>query len=658
MQTIYTQIPYTLLWDRAPIDISFLFENEKPAGKHGFMTVKRDRFMFEDGTEMRFWGTNFNSGANFPEHDHSEKIARRLASMGINIVRFHQLDAEWATPNLFRFTKGPLCETTRTLDPQSLERLDYLIYCLKQEGIYVYLDMLCYRKFKSGDGVENSVSLPEAGKPYSCFSRKLIELQKEFNRQLWGHYNPYTGLCYKDEPAIAVTDITNENEMSTVIFSRGYKLEPYYSEMLELYKKWSGEDNIDNVDFLANEENIVRFKCETMKAYYDEIIRDCREMGVKIPVTGTNHHQAVHPALMEAHMDTDFIDGHAYTNLHSQLNVRHDSIVNSRNNMLSALSVSRVDGKPFFVSEWEEPWPAMYRAAAPILMAAAGSFQGWNGFTIHTYRYGTNEQESVTSKIGRDIFLGGSARGVYDTYNDPAKFGLFYHAALIMRRGDVKQAYNTVVVEYPDLLSRTNCTAVTLTPERHKVVVKLPGRNHGNDADYTFAPDDHTEWTESGEIMSDTGEIYRNIAQGYGYINSPMTKAVYGFHSPDNKYELGGVEISVKNDFATVAISSISDKPICGANNLLLTAVGRADNKDVVYHEGNSRQVDCGTGPVMVEVIRAKIRIKTSVDNLRVWSVDNEGFYRGAVSFSYENGYIAFETGVEYASIYYLIQAQ
>ena len=44
-------IPYTLPWDDMPIDLSFIYEKEKPAGKHGFLKVEGDRFVFEDGTE-------------------------------------------------------------------------------------------------------------------------------------------------------------------------------------------------------------------------------------------------------------------------------------------------------------------------------------------------------------------------------------------------------------------------------------------------------------------------------------------------------------------------------------------------------------------------------------------------------------------------------
>ena len=664
MQMAYSHIPYTLLWDRAPVDISFLFESEKPAGKHGFMTVKGDSFVFEDGTQMRFWGTNFNSGANYPEHGHSEKVAQRLASFGINIVRFHQLDSEWATPNIFQFAKGPRCSNTRSLDPRSMERLDYLIYCLKEQGIYVYLDMLCYRKFKSGDGVENAEFLVDAAKPYSNFSRKLIDLQKEFNHQLWCHFNPYTKLCYKDDPAIAFCEVTNENDMFTRM--EKFALEPYRSELVGLYADWLRENNIpfdestlSQTDFEDHgNADIVRFKCEIMKKYYREIIDDCRQMGVKTPIAGTTW--PINGALLEAQMVTDFTDGNAYSWAGDQRSFQDCTLTNQRFSLLSGLAFNRVDDKPFFVSEWDEPWPSMYRADSPLLMAAVGSLQGWYGLAIHTYRYGTNEQESVTSKIGRDIVIGNSYyRGIFDTYNDPAKFGLFYHAALIMRRGDVRQAEKCVAIEHKSLVSPPwGTAALNLTTEHHKVVSKLPGRDHGSGADIKLAPDEQTEWGGKNEVISDTGELFRNLEKGYGHIDTPMTKAVYGFHARGSRYDLDGMEISVQNDFATVAVSSISENPICASDNLLLTAVGRADNKNAVYHENHTKQADCGTGPIMVEVIRAKIKMKTSVNNLRIWSVDNEGFYTGSIPISYENGYATFEIGNEFASIYYLIQAQ
>ncbi|HOX08007.1 MAG TPA: hypothetical protein PK280_16535, partial [Planctomycetota bacterium] len=173
-------VPYVLPWEDAPLDLSFLYEEDKPAGKRGFLKRDGARFVFGDGTEARFWGTCFNSAANFPSHEHAEKVARRLAKFGVNMMRNHQMDAEWSTPNIFQFTRGRRRNDSRSLDPESLDRFDYLVHCLKQQGIYLYMDNLTYRRFKPGDGVDAVDELDPAAKPYTCFDRRMIDLQKEF----------------------------------------------------------------------------------------------------------------------------------------------------------------------------------------------------------------------------------------------------------------------------------------------------------------------------------------------------------------------------------------------------------------------------------------------------------------------------------------------
>ena len=205
-------IPYPFFYDDVPIDISFIFRDERPAGKHGFLSVCGRDFVFEDGKKATFWGANFNGAACLPTHEYSEMIAKRLSKIGINLVRMHQLDAEYHTRNLFSASKGER-STGAKINPDSIDRLDYLIYCLKKEGIYTYIDTFTYRKFRSDEGVASAHLLQNAAKPYCCFNRRLIDLQKELAEELWTHENPYTGLRYCDEPAIVMVEIANECDL-------------------------------------------------------------------------------------------------------------------------------------------------------------------------------------------------------------------------------------------------------------------------------------------------------------------------------------------------------------------------------------------------------------------------------------------------------------
>ena len=176
--------PFTLSWDdNVPIDLSFVFGRDKPAGKHGFLAVFGDRFVFDEGTESHFcWGTNFNGRCEFPIHATSEMVARRLGKFGVNVMRTHQMDAESATPNIFTSNRARPKDNTRSLDADSMDRLDYLIHCLKQAGVYTYLDLLTYRQFLPGDAVDACGELKQAAKPYLYFDRRLHRTPKRIQR--------------------------------------------------------------------------------------------------------------------------------------------------------------------------------------------------------------------------------------------------------------------------------------------------------------------------------------------------------------------------------------------------------------------------------------------------------------------------------------------
>jgi hypothetical protein len=81
---------------------------------------------------------------------------------------------------------------------------------------------------------------------------------------------------------------------------------------------------------------------------------------------------------------------------------------------------------------------------------------------------------------------------------------------------------------------------------------------------------------------------------------------------------LNGLKINVKTDFATVAISTLTDDPVKRSDNMLLTAVGRADNTGSRYNEDHTENLAVGHGPIQVEIIEAVIGIETDKKNLRV----------------------------------------
>ena len=315
--------------------------------------------------------------------------------------------------------------------------------------------------------------------------------------------------------------------------------------MEELYREWAAEKKIkvgkEKLEFKSNDMEMYPFYRDLSRAYYEEMMQHMRETGVKIPIAGTNWTR--NTAHLTAQLAGDFTDSHAYFYdfglwRDGSKRFRTDAMTGSRNNMIPGLAFYRVQGKPFFVSEWDHVWPNEWRAESSLLLAAVGAMQGWGGYTIHTYRYGLDEDvdmiaKPVTAHALNGVYYRG---GSFDTFNDPAKFGLFYHAALIIRRGDVRPAEKTLNIIPDNDLQMSNRHTWDMSAEKHRVETVLPGMTPRGDivisSDETFIGPDEVE------VLSDTRELYRNLEKQFGWIDSPKTKAVYGFVGKEGAIKL------------------------------------------------------------------------------------------------------------------------
>ena len=177
----------------------------RPAGQDGFVRSANAQFVNDRGP-CRFSGTNVCFSGCFPEHEQAEQVAADLARFGINLVRLHYVHHKfppnqvYASPDSF-------------IEPLQLEKFDYLFYQLKRRGIYVYMQLNIARKFGKASGFENADKLPWYNNGIDNIEPRMIALQKKYVRDLLSHVNPYTGLAYKDKPAIAALKLANENSV-------------------------------------------------------------------------------------------------------------------------------------------------------------------------------------------------------------------------------------------------------------------------------------------------------------------------------------------------------------------------------------------------------------------------------------------------------------
>ncbi len=202
-------------WNGSPIDLSYLNASERPAGKHGAIKVDGDRFVFEDGSPARFWGANLSANGIYatPKANVAPQ-AKRMSRLGYNLMRIVQHDAPWAEINIF----DKSYKDTRHLNPKAFDRIDWWIKCLKDEGIYVWLDIMWNRELTPNDGVSigyNEIKSQQGNVwGYNYFNEDVRRLMREFQHDYVTHVNPHTGYAYRDEPAIVGMLITNENDVT------------------------------------------------------------------------------------------------------------------------------------------------------------------------------------------------------------------------------------------------------------------------------------------------------------------------------------------------------------------------------------------------------------------------------------------------------------
>jgi hypothetical protein len=224
--------PFQLPWDDASPSVTNLSHlNEKPAGRDGFVTVK-DGHLFAGENRLRIFGVNVCFGANFPDKEMAPKVAARMAKFGINCVRFHHMD-------MFSAPAGIFAKDGKTLDPGQLDRLDWFIAKLKEQGIYANLNLHVSRTYPDRPRAEKKGN-PDYDKGVDNFCAAMIALQKDYARDLLTHVNPYTGKSYAEEPAVALVEINNENALGFQWWAGQMENlpEPYAGELNERWSKW------------------------------------------------------------------------------------------------------------------------------------------------------------------------------------------------------------------------------------------------------------------------------------------------------------------------------------------------------------------------------------------------------------------------------------
>lgn len=656
---------------------------DAPAGKHGWVAPKGEDFVFvKNGKKVRFFGTNLVAGANFPTHEQAESLAEALAQMGVNMTRHHHADAPWATTNFFGKADG-----TRKLDPEAMDRFDYLVAQLQKRGIYQYFDLLVHRPPLAADGVQANGDLINGWKIEGEFDPHLISLQEEFTRQFLGHKNPYTGKKYGQDPAVAALEIINEDSL----WFRGSQgdfsiTSPYYKGVYQgLFNKWLktkykdraalarawASDNVDQQG-LGDDEDLANgsvkaleswdkavaqavstgrrkdawaFDGYLMESYFGRMLKVVRAMGYQGPVTGSNH-WITHPADLALNARLGYIDRHAYWG-HPQggwdysRNVTFDPnplLRHPEAGIVGELAARRVKGLPFIATEWGSSAPNDYRGDGVLTMGIASSLQNWSA-TQFAFSH-TDKADFATFK--------GTLSSFFDSIYQPVWMTLWPAVATMVQRGDIAPddgpgawtAFSRAELDDPDL-QRQGSGAAAFAARTGVVFGAASGPS----------PDEaRAEATRNGWVVSPGNQVRHNPEAGLLLVDTDRSKAVAGFAAEAGELQTGSLKVKLSNTYAVLLLTSLDDKVLEESGRALLVAGGNAVNTGMVKRWGGGAIHDPGTSPVLVEPVLGKVSLACNGPR-KVYALDNHGRRGAEVPSTYSDGALRFELAAGHQSL-------
>ena len=631
--------------DIGPSALGFQDWLREPAGKRGGVRMVGDHFQLEDGTPIKFWGTNLSYDNSAPDKAAADFTAARFAKWGINAVRMHKFtDSGWegiGDPN----------DATQMV-PEELDKLDYFADQLAKNGVY-YGWSHTYKFRPQAANRDKLLAYDEVkniGDAYGLINvaPDIQDLLIERTVNLLNHPNPYTGKTYAQDPALAYVEMHNEDDIFFYSLEGQLNRAPTYKKaFLARYSAWLqkkygstsalkvawgdslGDQTLEakNVDIQANpwffsEDNLpgksggerqrlldnAAFFHDTQNEFYQKFSRAIRATGYKGPLIGSPW-QAPSGLPQLYNMASDagagYIDRHNYFG--GGLN---DTMLKAPGSGLLSTGLQQVAGRPFGFSEWISVYPSLYSAEGPPLMAAYGlGLQGWDA----SYEFQSNSGTWAFSDI-----VGKFPWGIW-TADSPTQIGQFPILARMIARGDIPQGADIAVrrVSPQDL-------ADGKFDFSDKVVqagdVKTFGGSVPAEAlaagrcvvDFTDAtgpstlPDMSKYW-QGDALKANNGALMWDAKAGYFTINTAGTKGIVGF-AGGKDLKLGSFRANIATPYASLLVTAAEKTAdLTNCKSALISAVARSANSGANYFTLDQRMLENGKGPILMEPVKATL---------------------------------------------------
>lgn len=328
----------------------------------------------------------------------------------------------------------------------------------------------------------------------------------------------------------------------------------------------------------ARLKDYLRFLAGRDRIYLETLAGPVRELLPGVPIAGTQQGFGG-MMLWDSHQVLDYIDEHFYIDHYSFPNVSWDGrdwrfrdtfALATGLSTLRDVAAAAVAGRPYTVSEFNQPWPNTYGAELLPAAAALAAFQDWDGLMHFAYEHGRTWDAGVPHGFNLNgdwtkamqagqaamLFRLGLIQPGRTELRIPFDAALRLRHARERRTGDFAGFLNTSLGYDP------------LTPLRHRLRL---------DPEAVELPAEALPTEDAAGAHPDTGEFHYEWDPARLLIHAPHAAGVIGSLTPGEPVDAGPLTVELlegARGFLSMLLTPLDGAPLLDSARLLLTNPG------------------------------------------------------------------------------------
>ena len=631
---------------------------QPPVGTTGRVIINRNgnfAFAKEPEKAVRFLSAVYLRGlfrghGNFKSplvsKESTAEFVRQLKMQGYNMIRFHYLDS-----TMLEGSK----EDCR-LNPQILDKFDYLIYCMKQNGIYANIDFMASRiGYSHGYSWSAAPGDKRQFKLDIFFQPGVRENWKRGVRAILTHVNPYTKTRLADDPVLAVAVSYNEQEFAWGMDNLGQArsewqvfLKQRYKTIDALRKAWgdqadgiTGFEQIPAFTSAQVQENsplgtdIARFienKETELVNWYQNTARELSFKGYLGTYTIAQSLRNIVSRRNNDYIALNSYHAHPFSNA-----IDTASSISRHAKPIRPIVSVRASGKPLLSTELGHAFWNPYHYEEGMVAGAYAAFQGIDGISPFA--------QQVTNIPGVHPV------NTFELTHDAILKSQEFLMAFLFRRGDVARAGSMVRVQIdPEAIFTTGTYSDALNADQSDLILVtgfatevggsgnvkkneylLPAAGGSsliirsiNVAGYTevrntksgvfdfnktlaelkragIVPNSNRTDAAKGIFESASGEILLNAKTNFMSVNTPRYQGICGEAGTEAKLDDFEVRsLGVRGNLSLVSLQN--DKSLADASRMVLVFATNLLNTGMVFEDSSFRtRLNNGQTPLLLE---------------------------------------------------------